>query len=235
MKIDVITSKVANLVLGKIYILQISSRGYYSLGVYIGRDIRGYFYFYNVMKLKVDLSDNLNYVTQGYSIDIGSEEVLGYYKQIIEYSLKDYQASNLVIMQNISDKVYNEIDMGIDTRKFIEQYGKGTKPKLVGLKSLNKQDLYVSTSLDYCLKVKRVTRGNVSVFEFSRYAFRKAFWRNGEIIQDNKIWNSIITYNSLPKLVEVHDLFTDKQLCELFKQTNPRLYEYCLKYVRNEN
>lgn len=235
MKIDVITSKVANLVLGKIYILQISSRGYYSLGVYIGRDIRGYFYFYNVMKLKVDLSDNLNYVTQGYSIDIGSEEVLEYYKQIIEYSLKNYQASNLVMMQNISDKVYNDIDMGIDTSKFIEQYGKGTKPKLVGLKSLNKNDLYVSTALDCCLKLKRVTRGNVSVFEFTRYYFRKSFWRCGELIQDNTLLTSIITYNSLPKLVEVHDLFNDTQLCDLFKQTNQRLYEYCLKYVRNEN
>lgn len=239
MKIRLNNSKEKELVIGNMYIIQYGSvHGYYSIGIYLGKDIRKYFCFYNVLNLRYGLDDtNFSYYNRiGLDVEIGSNELIECYKEIITASIKNYNEDSLVFFSTLTNKVFNSICLGIDTNDFVDLYRLDAKVgKLVTKKNLKKNTLYVSTTLGYCLKL----RDEFFVKPNDDFLFYKYFFYGGDWYANKPEYQGVqkskIKYYTLPKMIELDDVLKDKNLCKKFERANQNLYNWCLAIKKGNN
>lgn len=216
--IDKMSSK--SLVIGNFYLIRSDKNTFFSLGLYLGKDIRNYYNFYVVLKLRYNLVNAQGIVK---IIDLGSDELLSCYKEIIKNAMNNYNINYLVTFSSIPNNVCNNIDFGIDTNEFINKYKikKNKDIHLVGKNTLDKNKLYVSVTLNYCIELDQ------------KYDMYYSFYRYYYDYRDNVIVKSKETYYSIPKMLSLKDILSDTIIVELFKKDNKELYEWCLKILEN--
>lgn len=216
--IDKMSSK--SLVIGNFYLIRSDKNTFFSLGLYLGKDIRNYYNFYVVLKLRYNLVNAQGIVK---IIDLGSDELLSCYKEIIKNAMNNYNINYLVTFSSIPNNVCNNIDLGIDTNEFINKYKikKNKDIHLVGKNTLDKNKLYVSVTLNYCIELDQ------------KYDMYYSFYRYYYDYRDNVIVKSKETYYSIPKMLSLKDILSDTIIVELFKKDNKELYEWCLKILEN--
>lgn len=218
-----------DLVKGSFYIISRNKNGYISIGLYLGKDIRDYYCFYNVLNLRYTLVDSL-YLHKNVIIDIGSEDIVNDYKVIIQYALDNYDNiyKDIVMLASTQNKILSKIELGIDTTEFISNntVERKNKVEFVKFAEINHSDLYIVPSFEYLITDISIKESNTNNKKIYRLSTIKEYYSNKLCTRNENRY----TY---PKFMRVKDVLENKELNRLFKEKNKILYDYCINLYNN--
>lgn len=214
-----ITTK--ELEVGSFYLCDKARADFSSINIYVGKDYKNYFIFYNVLNIRVSDGENVGLrLNLNKEVNLGTDNMMKMYSEVIKETLSGPVISEHI--RNVSGitGIYNKIDFGFTAKNFVEDnlslFGLGEKLKRVTEKSLNTTDIYISSDMKelyHFLGKDEIDIGSRLLFDVTSY------WNN-----------SFHTYRAnmmnLCKMYKVKDVLNNKYANNEFRRKSSKLYEY---------
>lgn len=204
---------------GSFYLCDRARADFSSINVYVGKNFKNYYVFYNVMNIRVSENKMLR-LTVNKKVNLGTDNMIKMYKEVIQESLTgQFIPENIRIISGLSG-VFNKIDFGFTAKQFVEQHLKefclGTQLKRVSQLHLNTKDIYISSDMEVLYKYRgkeEISIGTRLYFDMFTYDF-------------SSINTSTCHMLNIGKMYKLSDVLSNVAANKEFRRVSPQLYAY---------
>lgn len=226
--------KAKELEIGKFYLCQRARAEFSSINIYVGKDYKGYYVFYNVLNIRITVDASFNTLQPKKMVELGTNNMLSMYKDVIKDMLTlPVVKENIRITSGLTG-VYNQIDLGFDAKDFVERerksfdFGSETKLKRVTERTINTTDVYILSAMDelYILSsVEQDATGTRTKYVFHVINF---YYANPREYTANLY--------AIPKMYKLTDVLANSYALNTLKTQKPFVYKYVIEqYKQNKS
>lgn len=224
-----------DLEIGSFYLCDRPRADYSSINVYIGKNYKGFYVFYNVLNIRVvkeDTSDIYSRLKSKQFVNLGTDNMMKMYSDVIQESLSlSVIKSNIRTIASLSC-CFNKIDFGFDAKEFIERekdafdFGQNNKLKQVTKKSLVKNTVYITSDFTYLYTFLDVGKAIGLNYSDDKKVPMSYIFDCKYYVWPDKFASRMEERYYIPKMYKLEDVMNNKFAVEELKHKNIQLYKY---------